>query len=637
MTGSMNNNSANPFAGKSTIPPDTSNTSEQASEQKKKPKKSHDQQVLEIVDTLQLYYQKSNDRCYCIISVNGVDQMMDINDHEFESWLHFEYRKRFDSLSKQFYMKPIQSYLYHKAKFEGTKVDTFNRVACINDQIWIDLMDQNNTVIYVSRNGWKPTNNPGIYFTRSSIQDTLPMPTRGGDLKDLFKIAPIPKEEDKVLVLSWLITAYFTDISGALLWFAGIEGSGKTLLATFIKSLIDPVNGKGFSLHDNPLEVAQVLDHNCIPFFDNVSQMSKKMSDLFCLAFSDGIVTKRKLHTDATDFILKPHKTALFTARQLPTIGSDLLDRSIIVNFNRIQAHNRKPEKEMLAEFKSKQPMLFGAVLDALVKVLNTYPSIKLSEYNRTADFQVRGAAAAESLGFSRKMFLDALKGNEQSVQKTIIESIPLVQAIDSMLNQCEFFWWEGYAKDLYPTLTQYIDHSSRLPNGPAALGKKIRDCIPLLERVGIQVDIPATNDKNGKRYKIFKIQGQTNLKPGNSAINQFLENVINSEIGIAETPPVETLQDQVPLVLENTEDSDIEGTNLEQPGQENPIMNDGVDTTSTPVKENGFQKTLINPDEFKKPIISYENEETEEDSEDSESNVSFKYDPKPSAGRYQP
>ena len=93
----------------------------------------------------------------------------------------------------------------------------------------------------------------------------------------------------------------------------------------------------------------------------------------------------------------------------------------------------------------------------------------------------------------------------------------------------------------------------------------------------------------------------------------------------------------EAPLVLENKKDSDVEETNFKQPGQENPMVNDGVDTASTPVKEKSFKKTLITPNRFKKAAISYENEDAEEDSEDSEDNLSFKYDPKPTAGRYEP
>ena len=508
-------------------------------------------------------------------------------------------------------------------------------------------MDRNGNVAIVDKTGWKVTQCPSdIYFKQYELQESLPTPVPGGDLKDLFKLVNLTLcDEDKALILSWLITAYFTDISGAFLWLIGTEGSGKTLLGKFVKSLIDPVQGGGFDLHHNHMEVGQVLAHNCIPFFDNFSKMSKDTSNLFCLAYSDGTIQKRKLYTDSTDHILKLHKTAIFAGIKLPSIGSDLLDRSIVIRFNRIEDSNRGLEEQLKKEFTSMQPQLFGAVLDALSKVLGTYGSVKLDKYVRTADFQVRGVAAAEALGFGRDVFLKAMERNELSRKQNIVESDGLVQAVDEVLNR-KGSSWSFNASELLEELKRIPNLPCRLPSSPAKMGEELSKCAPLLDRIGIQLSIkPYRVSGNTKKYTLTRTQGQTHhnpavesgpqqpvANPGISSVDQLLDNMLEEDVGYSVTSPQEV---QAPLVIENTEDSVVEGISIHQPDQESPMVKGGTDTTSMPVEENGFQKTIINPNEFKKAAISYENEE--EDSEDSDRNFSFKYDPKPPAGRYQP
>ncbi|MGD9731349.1 MAG: hypothetical protein AB7U45_04135 [Desulfamplus sp.] len=495
------------------IPPVINNTApKQPSKTKTKdkvPKINEVDNIMSIMNNVELLYDKPLDKTYCSINENNI---MAVDDEDFGNWLTNIYYKQYKQFINHNALKSIRAYLKHEAKINGKKIKTYNRIACTNNEIWIDINDENNNVIHVNSNGWSIITTNRVYFNKYSTQLSLPYPVKDGNIIDLINMLPLQSQDDIVLVLSWLIVSYINDSSSAYLWLIGDEGSGKTSLGNILKAFIDPIEGEGISLNDNPLEVVQILDHSCIPLFDNVSHINKKVSDLFCSAFSGGTLSKRQLYTDANDFHFKPTKTSIFTTRKLPSIESDLLDRSIIINMNRISDSDRKLERKLLQQFNSIKPMVFGVILDALVKTLQTYQNIELNEYSRIAEFQNKGAAAAEALGFEREVFLRALKNNQSSHKQIIINSNTLAQAVQIMMNNQQY--WEGYAGQLLLILKSFTTTPNLLPSTDVWLGRKLRDCLPQLKNIGIVIEFPEHNDGIGMKYKISNSNFKSNTEP---------------------------------------------------------------------------------------------------------------------------
>jgi len=495
------------------IPPVINNTApKQPSKTKTKdkvPKINEVDNIMSIMNNVELLYDKPLDKVYCSINENNI---MAVDDEDFGNWLTNIYYKQYKQFINHNALKSIRAYLKHEAKINGKKIKTYNRIACANNKIWIDINDENNNVIHVNSNGWSIITTNRVYFNKYSTQLSLPYPVKDGNIIDLINMLPLQNQDDIVLVLSWLIVSYINDSSSAYLWLTGDEGSGKTSLGNILKAFIDPIEGEGISLNDNPLEVVQILDHSCIPLFDNVSHINKKVSDLFCSAFSGGTLSKRQLYTDANDFHFKPTKTSIFTTRKLPSIESDLLDRSIIINMNRISDSDRKLERKLLQQFNSIKPMVFGVILDALVKTLQTYHNIELNEYSRIAEFQNKGVAAAEALGFEREVFLRALNNNQSSHKQIIINSNTLAQAVQIMMNNQQY--WEGYAGQLLLILKSFTTTPNILPSTDVWLGRKLRDCLPQLQNIGIVIEFPEHNDGIGMKYKISNSNFKSNTEP---------------------------------------------------------------------------------------------------------------------------
>jgi hypothetical protein len=78
------------------------------------------------------------------------------------------------------------------------------RVGGDEEVIWIDLGRSDWSGIKVTRNGWHVVKEMGVPFVRSGTMLPLPIPRRGGNIRDLKRVLNVP-EADFVLVAAWLL------------------------------------------------------------------------------------------------------------------------------------------------------------------------------------------------------------------------------------------------------------------------------------------------------------------------------------------------------------------------------------------------------------------------------------------------
>ena len=334
-----------------------SNIQPQPTNQKPKKKKSQDQKLIEIATQNKYYYDKLG-KCYAKIS--GIDKLVDIDSGEFGGWLSNEYYANHQELPNFSKLKTLTLFLRHHAKQTGSLVAVHTRVAHEDDIIWIDLADKANHAVKVTASGWEVIANPPVYFKTFSHMRALPVPAKDGNLAEVLPFLNISSEEDTALLMAWLVVSLVPDIPRPFLWLIGGKDSGKTTTAVFLKSLIDPSEGRGLSLGNKPLEIAQQLDHNYLPFFDNFKSMPGAVSDLLCQGYSSGTVSKRALFTNADDFHFDLSGSAIFACLKVPRVGDDLIDRSIIITLESIKDSSRKEERNIIEGFIYAQPRIFG-------------------------------------------------------------------------------------------------------------------------------------------------------------------------------------------------------------------------------------------------------------------------------------
>ncbi|MGC1929285.1 MAG: hypothetical protein WA667_09950 [Candidatus Nitrosopolaris sp.] len=105
-----------------------------------------------------------------------------------------------------------------------------------------------------------------------------------------------------------------------------------------------------------------------------------------CIASTGGRSTKRNLYTDDEDIVYEYIRSLGFTGINAALTESDALDRSILIEPDRIKPTEMKTEKfDLDHAFDSIKGQVLGYILDTIVKAMQIRPTIVLDSVSRMA------------------------------------------------------------------------------------------------------------------------------------------------------------------------------------------------------------------------------------------------------------
>jgi hypothetical protein len=176
----------------------------------------------------------------------------------------------------------------------------------------------------------------------------------------------------------------------------------------------------------------------------------------------------------------------------------DLADRCIFLKFPPIPDEKRITEKDLVECFNKVQPLILGALLDAVVTAMDNISSITLEELPRMADFATWIAAAEPALPGERGAFADAYNENRKEIVELSLEVDLLATEVRKLMEDRDR--WEGTATELLDALEAGMEDRERnrkgWPKAPNVLSRRLVRLSSFLRRVGIQVD---RKDPKGK------------------------------------------------------------------------------------------------------------------------------------------
>jgi hypothetical protein len=134
------------------------------------------------------------------------------------------------------------------AVFDGPEHRVHTRLGNHDGSIYLDLGDETWRGVRITPGGWEVIEDCPARFLRSRGMLPLPAPVRGGNLDELWKLLNIPSEDDRRLILAWLLCALRPTGPYFVLCLHGEQGSAKSTTAfTVMNDLSVSIQGQCFN------------------------------------------------------------------------------------------------------------------------------------------------------------------------------------------------------------------------------------------------------------------------------------------------------------------------------------------------------------------------------------------------------
>ena len=286
-------------------------------------------------------------------------------------------------------------------------VEAFVRTAgSLRTGIEYDLHDDNGRTVEITPDGWtiNPTpSNKFVAFPHMQAQD-LPV-SSDKSLIDLLSPYVNLKGEYLKLFAIWLVQSMSAGDHSCLLVSAE-RGSGKSLLSKITREILDPSTLDVSMMPSKTEGLSVILTNAYFVAFDNVSVISKDISDLMCCAITGATIAKRALFTTNSMSVFRMHNTVIINGVALCPDESDLAERMLLMKLEKLSGDKIKEERKLWAEFKKDKSEILGAIFSVLSDAMNIIDTLQLTSLPRMANSYVEMCAIAMALGITQEEFI---------------------------------------------------------------------------------------------------------------------------------------------------------------------------------------------------------------------------------------
>jgi hypothetical protein len=373
------------------------------------------------------------------------------------------------------------------ARFEGDPQEVHIRIAGRNGRYWIDLCQAGSSrAVEIDAAGWRIVDRAPVLFVRGEAMQPLPTPTQGGSIEPLWDIANVP-EQQRLLVLAWLVDSMRPDTPYPGLELVGEQGSGKSTAAEALRRLIDP---NGCNLRGAPKTVEDIFvaaGQNHAVCYENVSHLAGPMQDALAILSTGGGFAKRQLYTDGEEHVISVRRPWMVNGISVSVTQQDLVDRVISVECPVIAA--RQSSSQQWQAFEHALPGVLGALFDLAVGALRELPNVSLPREDRPrlVEYVLLGMALTKATGAQQSEFLEQFKATRAETVARTLDASPVAGAVLEFIDTNPS-GIEANVKDILIRLDSYKPMGAEAwPRTPKGLGDALRRASPALRQMGIE------------------------------------------------------------------------------------------------------------------------------------------------------
>lgn len=462
----------------------------------------------DVIADCELFLDK-NENTFATIEVKGVKKDLPVRSKKFKRIIQITtYRASLSKLMpNKFDLETAISSAEGFAYEENRVCEVYTRVHFNGKRVVLDLCNCKGEIVYLDSNGWHVCLKSTEKFLQTNYMEELPRPTRNGSLIPFIKLLGLKDSYSAVMCITWMISKFDTQSDHPILCIYGSAGSGKTTYAEMFKRVLDPSKLKPLSAGGDERNIAIQLNTGDITVYDNEIKFSDNKARLICRAITGGAEVNRKLYTDNEDFAIDLKGRMIITGIEIPFPQSDLRDRALYVELDRLSSSERMSKKEIMKRFEEIRAETLGACLDIFQKALKLREQGSYSDpvlkVNRMVDFYDTACLVAEAAGFGADNFAEAVKRSNANANVSEAVYGPLLTVVASLLEQN--FQEFGIAEDVKCAGDWYksiILHAPSLGIDPKELPKasnsftgKLRKQVVDLEHLGWGVKFSKTSN----------------------------------------------------------------------------------------------------------------------------------------------
>lgn len=327
-------------------------------------------------------------------------------------------------------IETFKAKMRHAARQRGEAVPVHLRVAQIWDVVYVDLgpgrisrIDGSNVEVVDDLAEGVPL------FRRGVGVGQLPAPENFGSAGSALRFAVgVLREQlgltaaQALLVVVVVVEWHRTGTPHPILETVGPAGSGKSTVADFLLSLVDPSGDGGrITIGTAGPDIAAAAQQRYVLPLDNAGRQDKATSDMLCIVSTGGTLMVRLLYTNGETANLKLHRPLVVTAVSPVCVAPDLQSRVVRLELP-ARRGDYKAESELRARWDGSRPRMLGAIYNLISGGFRELPRVRARAdwAHRLVDFDQMGEAVIAAAGLPEGTFLRVVgQMREHMAQRT--------------------------------------------------------------------------------------------------------------------------------------------------------------------------------------------------------------------------
>ncbi len=361
-------------------------------------------------------------------AVYGESVVYNLDDPSFKSYFAFSSNEKLGKILLENALNQSLWYLRSIAKRTTIPYAIRKRVNIVNNIIFYDFA--NTDILQISKNKISFLAKKGEpLFCRSSTMVEQIKPNFQVDLSRLYELLKkhfrLKNSHDYILLLVNIVISFIPNVQHPILCLSGEKGSGKTLSMDLLRKVIDPsiINREIFPSKDS--ELSLILSNSYAVSFDNLDERSitSSTSNLLCSAVSNAAQRSRRLFSD--NETVTRHYSNFIMVNGIGELAdkSDLLDRVMLIEFERIPTSERRSENVLIQEFNKDLPDILGSIFQLLQCILNDDESSENFKLTRFTDFDAYASKICKYINYSLEDYVNILKRMQARINSSSIQS----------------------------------------------------------------------------------------------------------------------------------------------------------------------------------------------------------------------